>query len=260
MREASTSLEVEPDGTASIRLNQPVRVDRPSDAVVIDFRNDAVSVEIGSGLSKDRGQLGASENALLVKRAIDVVGAIFGLIVLAPIFLIAALAVVFTSPGPALFSQKRVGRKGQEFNCYKFRSMQTDAEDQLEHLSEHNETTGPVFKIRNDPRVTPVGRLLRRSSMDELPQLWNVLRGEMSLVGPRPPIPEEVSQYSMRDLQRLAVKPGITGLWQVSGRSDIDFDTWVEMDLRYIETWSLALDLKLLLLTIPAVFSGKGAY
>jgi exopolysaccharide biosynthesis polyprenyl glycosylphosphotransferase len=197
---------------------------------------------------------------LAVKRAMDIVGSSLGLVLLSPVLLIAALAVALTSSGPIFFIQERVGRAGHPFRMYKFRSMTTDAvERRIDH--EHaNERSGPIFKIRRDPRITSVGRILRKLSIDELPQLINVVRGDMSLVGPRPPLPSEFRRYGPREMQRLSVTPGMTCTWQVSGRSEIDWYEWVEMDLEYIKTWSLLLDVKLLLLTVPAVLSGRGAY
>lgn len=196
---------------------------------------------------------------LRIKRALDVVGAAAGLILSAPLFALAALAIRTTSPGPVLFRQERCGQNGRRFVMLKFRSMYVGAEDELEELRDANEMDGPVFKLREDPRVTPVGRLLRRYSIDELPQLWNVLRGEMSIVGPRPPVPPEVRQYADFDMRRLSMRPGLTCLWQVSGRNRIGFAEWVKLDLQYIDHWSLGLDLLIILRTIPAVLSGKGA-
>jgi len=203
--------------------------------------------------------LGPRESlALLVKRAMDVAGAAVGLTLLSPLFLLIALLIKLDSPGPVFFVQERVGLHGRRFRMYKFRSMVADAERRLSEVAHLNETSGPVFKVRDDPRVTRVGRFLRRTSLDELPQLWNVLRGEMSLVGPRPPLPREVEAYGPRERRRLMVKPGITCLWQVNGRHRIPFDRWVELDLEYIERWSLWLDLKILARTIPAVLGRTG--
>lgn len=197
---------------------------------------------------------------LAIKRVIDIVVAGWLLVVLAPLFLLIALIIKITSPGPVLFVQKRIGLNGRIFNMYKFRSMFVDAKERLAHLKQHNEMQGPVFKMKDDPRVTPFGRLLRRLSLDELPQLWNVLTGDMSLVGPRPPIPGEVNAYERKTRRRLSMRPGLTCTWQVSGRNEIkDFATWVEMDLDYIDNWSLGRDLVLLLRTIPAVVMGTGA-
>jgi exopolysaccharide biosynthesis polyprenyl glycosylphosphotransferase len=206
------------------------------------------------------GLLDAAGWQVVVKRAADLIGGVLLLTLLLPIMLIAAMLVRVTSPGPALYVQKRIGKDGRPFRMYKFRSMRRGAHLTREELRNLNEVSGPVFKIRRDPRITPVGRWLRRLSIDELPQLINVLRGEMSLVGPRPPLLEEYVTYSQRERERLSVKPGLTCIWQVSGRSDLDFRTWVEMDLEYIANWSLRRDVRILLLTIPAVFSGRGAY
>jgi exopolysaccharide biosynthesis polyprenyl glycosylphosphotransferase len=206
------------------------------------------------------GLLGASLWQLAIKRAMDIVGSLLLLVLVAPLLVIFACAIAFTSPGPVLFRQERVGRDGRPFTMFKFRSMYDRAHEERENHHHMNEATGPVFKIREDPRTTSVGRLIRRTSIDELPQLVNVLLGEMSLVGPRPPLPEECEQYGEREMGRLLVKPGITCNWQVSGRSDLDFDTWVTLDLDYINTWTLRQDVALLLKTVPAVFTGKGAY
>jgi len=208
-------------------------------------------------------EIGFGRGALLIKRGMDVVGAVVGLVVGAPFLALTALAIRIGSPGPVLFCQTRVGAGGRLFRMYKFRSMREGSEAELEHsreLRRLNEVDGPLFKIRDDPRLTRVGRFLRRTSLDELPQLWNVLRGEMSLVGPRPPIPVEVGHYVEWHKRRLEVRPGMTGLWQVSGRSLLSFDEMVLLDIYYIENWSLWLDLKILLRTIPQVLFGGGAY
>lgn len=197
---------------------------------------------------------------LAVKRMLDVVISGVLLVVLAPFMLVIAAIIRFTSPGPVFFSQKRVGLNGRLFEMHKFRSMVADADKHLEKLRSLNEMTGPAFKMRNDPRVTTVGRWLRRSSLDELPQLWNVFVGEMSLVGPRPPVPGEVSLYERKDRRRLSMRPGLTCTWQVSGRNNIqDFESWVKLDLEYIDNWSLSRDLLLMFRTIPAVLFGSGA-
>lgn len=194
------------------------------------------------------------------KRGLDVTAAVIGLILLAPIMVLIALAIRLDSPGPIIFRQTRCGKDGKPFTFLKFRGMVADAEARKGELEALNEVDGPIFKMRNDPRVTRVGRLLRKTSLDELPQLWNVLRGEMSLVGPRPPLPTEVAQYEAWHRSRLAAVGGITGLWQVSGRSDLSFDEMVRLDIRYIETWSLALDVRLLVQTVITVISASGAY
>jgi exopolysaccharide biosynthesis polyprenyl glycosylphosphotransferase len=194
------------------------------------------------------------------KRFLDFLAALFVLAILFPLFLAIAIAIKVTSPGSIIFKQVRIGHRGRPFIFYKFRSMFIDAEARRESLQHLNESVGPTFKIKNDPRVTPIGRWLRKLSLDELPQFFNVLMGDMSLVGPRPPLPAEVEQYTPIHTQRLAVTPGITCLWQISGRSNVSFDHWVEMDIFYIENMSFWLDLKILLLTIPAVMKGEGAY
>lgn len=195
-----------------------------------------------------------------VKRIIDIVVSFVLLILLSPLFAIVAILIKLTMPGPVLFKQRRSGLGGKEFDFYKFRSMVVEAEELKESLSEQNEISGPVFKIKEDPRITWLGRILRKFSIDELPQLWNVFVGDMSLVGPRPPIPSEVEKYEPWQKRRLIIRPGITCIWQVNGRSDISFDDWVKMDLYYVDNWSLWLDLKILFKTIPAVISGDGAY
>lgn len=197
--------------------------------------------------------------ALFLKRAMDVAASSAGLLVLSPLFAAVALLVKASSPGPVFFSQERMGLNGRRFKCHKFRTMVVDAEEKLPQLRHLNEVDGPVFKIRRDPRITPIGALLRKASIDELPQLWNVLVGEMSLVGPRPPIPAEVEKYERWQRRRLSMRPGITCLWQISGRSDIDFDRWMRLDLNYIDNWSFTLDIVILLKTIPAVLAARGA-
>jgi lipopolysaccharide/colanic/teichoic acid biosynthesis glycosyltransferase len=232
-----------------------VVVDLSGPDAVIDLRERRPDAPATGGL------LAARAWQLALKRTIDLVGSALGLLVLTPLLLIAAVAVKVSSPGPVFYVSERVGREGRPFGMVKFRSMTHGAHDSRathHHLNIHD--SGPVFKIRDDPRVTRVGRYLRRCSIDELPQLWNVLRGDMSLVGPRPPLPEEFLLYSPREQRRLEVKPGITCIWQVSGRSDLDFDTWVDMDLAYIDTWSLRLDARLLGRTVAAVLTGRGAY
>jgi len=209
--------------------------------------------------------IGITEPALhswqiLLKRVMDVIVSALGLVILLPILGLVALAIRIDSPGPIIFKQARVGREGRRFTCCKFRSMAVDAEAELDALRERNEASGPLFKMRDDPRRTRIGRFIRRTSLDELPQLWNVLRGEMSLIGPRPPLPSEVKKYEHWHLRRLEVSPGITGLWQVSGRSGLTFDEMVLLDVYYIENWSPLLDLRILLKTVPTVLFGSGAY
>lgn len=194
-----------------------------------------------------------------LKRVLDVVLAATMLAALSPVMLAVAVGVRLTSPGPVLFRQTRCGLRGRPFQFLKFRSMYQDAEARRSALEPRNELRGPVFKIRDDPRITPFGRFIRRRSLDELPQLLNVLRGEMSLVGPRPPLPHEVLRYERWQRRRLSMCPGLTCIWQVSGRNEVPFERWMEMDLRYIDEWSLWLDVKILLLTVPAVLSARGA-
>ena len=197
---------------------------------------------------------------LLVKRGFDLFfGGLMGLILL-PIMLLIAAAIRLDTHGPVIFSQVRVGKNGRQFRCHKFRSMVHNADELKVHVADLNESSGPLFKIRNDPRLTRVGRFIRRYSLDELPQLYNILRGEMSLIGPRPNLPDEVAQYQEWMLKRMVVSPGLTGLWQVSGRSDLTFDEMVLLDIFYVENWSMGLDMSILLRSIPAVLNARGAY
>ena len=201
----------------------------------------------------------SNETQLAFKRLLDIAIAMLLLCFSLPALLIAALGIKFSSPGSVLFKQERIGLNGRIFMLYKFRTMIEDAHERRGEIAHLNEMTGPVFKAKSDPRITPIGRILRKFSLDELPQLWNVLKGDMSLVGPRPPIPEEVASYHRWHRRRLSMKPGLTCLWQISGRNNIDFDRWMQLDLQYIDNWSPSLDLKILLRTIPAVLSGRGA-
>jgi len=194
-----------------------------------------------------------------IKRGLDVAGALAVLLVTLPVWMIVALAIKLDSPGPIFFIQPRCGRYGRTFPFLKFRTMVTDAEARKAGLRAQNEKSGPVFKMQRDPRVTRVGRILRKYSIDELPQLLNVVAGHMSLVGPRPPVPAEVEKYELDHRGRLSMRPGITCLWQVSGRNEIEFEDWVKLDIEYVERWSLLLDLQILLATFPAVISGRGA-
>jgi lipopolysaccharide/colanic/teichoic acid biosynthesis glycosyltransferase len=207
------------------------------------------------------GLLAANRWQRAVKRSLDVFGSIVLLVLLLPLLTIVAVSIKLTSPGPVIYRQRRVGKFGRPFTMWKFRSMIRDAHEERHlHADRNHHTSGPVFKIPQDPRVTRVGRVIRRLSIDELPQLLNVVRGEMSLVGPRPALPEEYEQCDEHIRQRALVAPGLTCIWQVSGRSDVDFLRWVDMDIEYIRTWTLRLDLKLLAKTIPAVLQGRGAY
>jgi exopolysaccharide biosynthesis polyprenyl glycosylphosphotransferase len=194
------------------------------------------------------------------KRLIDILLALVALVIFSPVLGIIALLIRLDSPGPAVFSQRRVGEDGRPFDIHKFRTMRVGAEEQQAQLQDFNQSSGPLFKMKFDPRVTRMGRFLRRSSLDELPQFVNVLRGQMSVVGPRPGLPPEVAQYQPWQRQRLEVRPGITGLWQVSGRSDLSFDEMCLLDIYYIENWSLGLDLTIMLRTIPRVLFADGAY
>ena len=206
-------------------------------------------------------QLGNVGSGYRAKRVLDIAGAMLLVLLVLPVLALLALAIRLTSRGPALYRSIRVGRDGREFVFYKLRTMFVDADSRRDELHARNEVVGGVlFKIRNDPRVTPVGRILRRCSLDELPQLLNVLGGSMSLVGPRPPLPEEVRRYQPDVHRRLLVKPGLTGLWQVSGRSDLSWDESVRLDLHYVENWSLKMDITILARTVSAVIRSKGAY
>jgi exopolysaccharide biosynthesis polyprenyl glycosylphosphotransferase len=218
-----------------------------------------MSARTGAG-ADSRGTFGRAWYELF-KRCLDRVGTGLGLLLLSPFFALLAILIKLESPGPVLFSQTRIGLGGSPFKCWKLRSMYIDAEQRKQELLEQNEMDGgTTFKMKRDPRVTTVGRFIRKASIDELPQLWNVFVGDMSLVGPRPPVPSEVAQYTARERQRLFVKPGITCIWQVSGRSDIPFPEQVLLDIEYIQKRSLWMDIKLLLRTLPAVLLARGAY
>lgn len=197
---------------------------------------------------------------LLVKRIFDLGVSFAALILLIPIIPVIAVMIKLDTPGPVFFKQDRVGKNGKPFKFYKFRSMRLDADLQKEELEALNEQDGPIFKVRTDPRITSVGRFLRRSSLDEIPQIFNVVRGNMSIVGPRPPLPCEVENYQPWHLRRLEVTPGITCLWQISGRSQLSFNEWMRLDMEYIKHRSLRTDLAIFLKTIPAVIARKGAY
>lgn len=197
----------------------------------------------------------------ILKRVLDIVLALTGLLVLIPLFCVVALFIKWEEPaGTIFFKQSRVGKNEKRFWMYKFRSMRMDAEDKLDSLLQKNEVSGAMFKMKNDPRITKIGKFLRKTSVDELPQLWNVLKGDMSLVGPRPPLPREVEQYTAYHKRRLLIKPGCTGLWQVSGRNKVDFFQMVELDLQYISQVSLALDLKIIFKTVFVMVVPNDAY
>nr|WP_225989015.1 sugar transferase [Peribacillus frigoritolerans] len=206
-------------------------------------------------------QVNAKLGYLRMKRLIDIFGSIIGLILLSPIFLIVAIMIKIEDPkGPVFFKQARVGKGETEFQMYKFRSMVSNAEEQLKDLLALNEVSGAMFKMKNDPRITKIGKFIRRTSIDELPQLWNVFKGEMSLVGPRPPVLREIVEYSSYDKQRLLVTPGCTGLWQVSGRSNLTFNMMVELDLKYINQRTIYFDMKIIIKTLFVLFGSKDAY
>ena len=201
-----------------------------------------------------------SARGLVMKRLLDIVGSLVGMIILGIVTVIVAPAIKLESPGPVFFGQTRIGKNGRRFTFYKFRSMYQDAEQRKKELLEHNEVQGLMFKMENDPRITKVGRFIRKTSIDELPQFWNVLKGDMSLVGTRPPTVDEFEHYEAKHKCRLSMTPGLTGLWQISGRSDIkDFDEVVQLDMQYIDDWSILKDIKILLLTIGVVLTGKGS-
>ena len=289
--ETSTSAAPRLPWLGEVDQVEQVLVDQPVDEVHISVRDTsmlelervaAVCETLGVELSMDANFLGLTTAQvamddlkgwsvlrfssvptrgleLVFKRTLDFVGAGLGILALSPLFAFVAIAIKIDDPGPVFFVQERSGLYARKFPMYKFRTMVVDAEARLAELQAQNEMGGPVFKMQHDPRITALGRFLRRTSIDELPQLFNVFLGQMSLVGPRPPIPSEVAQYERWQRRRLSMKPGITCIWQVSGRNNIDFDQWMELDLEYIDSWSLWLDVKLLLKTLPAVLKGTGA-
>ena len=196
----------------------------------------------------------------VIKRTIDIVCSFVGILVLSPLFIVIAIIIKLTSKGPVFFSQKRVGKHGREFDMYKFRSMVVNAEELKEKLAAQNEMSGPMFKMKDDPRVTKVGKFIRKTSIDELPQLWNILKGDMSLVGPRPSLPKEVAQFDEWMYKRLEVKPGLTCYWQVSGRNNIDFEDWMKLDIKYVEERNFWIDIKLIFKTVFVLFGDKNAH
>ena len=225
-----------------------------------EFISDDDKILIDKSIKAESYQSSQDKIYNICKRLIDIFGSIFGLILFSPIFLIVAILIKIEDPkGKVFFSQERCGKYPTTFKMYKFRSMVHNAEALLEQLQDKNEMNGPVFKIKDDPRITKVGKFIRKTSIDELPQLINVLKGDMSFVGPRPALIKEVEQYNSYQMQRLSVKPGITCYWQVSGRNNIDFDEWVELDLKYIRERNLWLDIKLIFMTIPALLGDKNA-
>lgn len=229
-----------------------------------------MEIEIKGNYTEGKARVGKASDKLMtmeknragyffVKRVFDVVASLCAMIVLSPVFLATAILIKCEDRGPVVFSQNRVGRNGKIFKMYKFRSMYINAEDRLKDLQAQNEVDGPVFKIKNDPRITKVGRFIRKYSIDELMQLVNVFKGDMSVIGPRPALPNEVAEYDDFAKQRLLVKPGLSCYWQVSGRSNLSFDEWMQLDVKYIQEMSMWVDIKIILLTIPAVLMGDGA-
>ncbi|THV42959.1 sugar transferase [Glycomyces buryatensis] len=252
------------DGTALRRLAWKLErseVDLIVASALVDVAGDRTTVRPVDGLPMlhlDHANLTGVRR--FAKETVDRIGAAALLLALSPLLLTAAFLIRCTSPGPAVFKQERIGKNGQPFTIWKFRTMYTDAERRLSHLQHLNETDGVLFKMKDDPRITPIGKYLRRFSIDEFPQLVNVLRGDMSLVGPRPPLAVEVAAYEADMRRRLVVKPGMTGLWQVSGRSDLPWEEAVRLDLRYVEHWTLSLDFVILLRTVSAILRPQGAY
>jgi exopolysaccharide biosynthesis polyprenyl glycosylphosphotransferase len=239
------------EGTGAELLIAPAVPDLAQQRVIVEPMGGVVLLRVEECRQR-RGRL-------LIKATIDRVVAALLLVVLAPLFVAVALAVKLTSPGPTLYRQPRIGQYGSTFEFFKFRTMVVGAEVRLDELADRNESNGPLFKVHQDPRVTDLGRFLRRMSLDELPQLWNVVRGDMSLVGPRP-LPVGSDVFVGDERRRLRVKPGITGLWQVSGRSDLTWEETVALDMRYVDHWSLGLDLAIMIRTPLTVLLGRGAY
>ena len=253
--EPNSAKYLEPVASLAADEGKTVRIPvKPREGALLDAREEEFEGMLIRSLVHD----GHREAGLAVKRLIDIVGALVGLVILSPLMLITALVIRLRDGSPILFRQTRVGLHGRPFSIIKFRTMASDAERRLHEVAHLNERRGAAFKATNDPRVSPLGRTLRRTSIDELPQLWNVLRGEMSLVGPRPPLPSEVTEYDIWHRRRLSMKPGITGLWQVESRHEPSFDRWVELDLSYIDRWTLWLDLSILLRTMPSVLMARG--
>jgi exopolysaccharide biosynthesis polyprenyl glycosylphosphotransferase len=213
----------------------------------------------GSVSLKYESEFKKSKSYYVVKSIIDFLGATVGIIILSPLFIITALLIKLESRGPMIFSQERVGMNGKIFKMYKFRSMISNAEELLDKLRDRNEMSGPMFKMKDDPRITNIGKFIRKTSIDELPQLFNVLKGEMSLVGPRPSLPKEVKEFSNYQKQRLHAKPGLTCYWQVMGRSNIGFEEWMELDIKYVKERSIWVDTKLIFRTFLVLFGDEGA-
>jgi len=246
---------IEPVANLAAEEGKTVRIPvDPHDGMLLNGREEEFEGLVIRSLIHD----GHREAGLAIKRLMDIVGAAVGLAILSPVMLVTAIAIRLRDGSPVLFRQTRIGLHGRPFTILKFRTMAPDAELRLHEVAHLNERMGAAFKASNDPRLTRLGRKLRRTSIDELPQLWNVLRGEMSLVGPRPPLPSEVIEYDIWHRRRLSMKPGITGLWQVEMRLEPSFDRWVELDLSYIDRWTLWLDLRILLRTMPSVLMARG--
>lgn len=230
----------------------------------VSYEADGAAYEVPKLSFQTQGGVASRKKAHsaypLWKRFFDIVLSSIALVVLLPLLLLTALCVKLEDGGPVFYTQYRVGKGGKSFKLYKFRSMCVDADKKLEELKELDESDGPVFKISKDPRVTKVGRVIRRASIDELPQLINIIQGNMSIVGPRPPLAREVEQYTPEEMYRLFVKPGLTCYWQCSGRSSLSFDQWMELDRKYIRERSLVVDFRIILKTVPAVLTGRGAY
>ncbi|GEB77851.1 sugar transferase [Sporolactobacillus inulinus] len=223
--------------------------------------DNSLTINIGQETRNLKEKIENQKNYLFAKRAMDLIGSLTGIILLSPVFIVIALLIKLEDrKGSIIFKQLRVGKDGKQFYIYKFRSMVTNAEELLDKLLDKNETTGAMFKMKNDPRVTRIGHFIRKTSIDELPQLFNVLVGNMSLVGPRPPLPREVEKYSNYDKQRLLVTPGCTGLWQVSGRSNVGFKKMVKLDLEYIENRSFILDIRIIIQTMLLMLWSKNAF
>ena len=214
-----------------------------------------------NSISKNLSNLNDTDRTYkILKRALDIIGSVLGLILLSPLLLIVSILIKLESEGSIIFAQRRVGFRGKEFNMYKFRSMVVNAEDLKSQLKEQNEMSGPMFKMKNDPRITKIGKFIRKTSIDELPQLWNVIKGDMSLVGPRPSLPKEVAQFEPWMKKRFEVKPGLTCFWQVQGRNNIDFEDWMKLDIKYVKERSLLLDVKLIFKTFFVLFGDENAH
>lgn len=211
-------------------------------------------------VSLDRDKLNRQYGYRITKRVFDVIASLLGLVILSPVFLVLAICIKLDDGGPVFYSQERIGKNGKPFKMYKFRSMRVNADKELEEIARQNEVDGAMFKIKNDPRITRIGKFIRKTSIDEFPQLVNVLLGQMSIVGPRPPLPREVVEYTNYDKQRLYVSPGCTGLWQVTVRNSVGFDEMVNIDLHYIQRRSVFLDLKIIIKTIKVIFVPNDAY